>query len=458
MARHSLKIRLLAIQAITVFVALGLTGVVLTYLFERHVERRISTELDTYITQIAARLSFDAEGKPLLGGKLADPRFEKIYGGLYWQVNNETSNKSSHSRSLWDIALTLPVDTPGFGKVHIHTTKGPEGTHILVHERRLIFKSSLGDQICRIIVAIDLAELRAMASEFLYDVAISLFVLGLFLLLAGWIQVMIGLKPLSLIQKSIASIRSGKEARIDTIMPLEVTPLVDEVNSLLTAQEKVLSKARNRADNLAHGFKTPLTALKSDVRRLREKGEDKIAADIEATTQLMHRQIERELTKARIRHIGYMPVIAVFPIIQSIVKTLQRTPNGKDKNFQVRCHHDLHVQVDKDDMAEILGNLLENGAKYAGHKIIVHVFPKEQAVIFQIEDDGIGISNFQMEVAQKRGIRLDESMTGSGLGLAIVNDVLEAYKQDLKLEKSSLGGLKASFQLPLQSKTCDNLQ
>ncbi len=452
MTRHSLKIRLLAIQAITVLVALGLTGFVLGYLFERHVERRISSELDTYITQIAARLSFDSSGKPLLEGKLADPRFEKIYGGLYWQINNETSHKSSHSRSLWDIALTLPVDSPGFGKVHIHTTKGPEGTDILVHERRLIFKSSLGNKTSRIIVAIDLAELRAMGSEFSYDVAVALLVLGLFLLLAGWIQVMIGLKPLSLIQKSITAIRSGKATRIDTVMPLEVTPLVDEVNSLLAAQEKVISKAKSRADNLAHGFKTPLTALKSDARRLRNKGENKIAADVEATTQLMHRQIERELAKARIRHIGYMPEIAVLPLIQSIVNTLQRTPDGKDKNFQVRCIHDLHVQVDKDDMTEILGNLLENAVKYADHKIIVRVFTKEQVVIFQIEDDGIGISNSQMEMAQKRGVRLDESVTGSGIGLAIVNDVLEAYKQDLKLGKSSLGGLKASFQLPFQNK------
>ncbi len=449
MTSHSLKLRLLVIQAITVLVALGLTGFVLTYLFERHVERRISAELDTYITQIAARLSFEPSGKPVLNGKLADPRFEKIYGGLYWQINNETSGQAAHSRSFWDRILPLPTDVPAIGKVHIHTAKGPGDTDLLVHERRLVFQSSSGAQVNRIIVAIDLAELYTMRSAFSYEVAVSLLVLGLFLLLAGWIQVMIGLKPLSLIQKSIAAIRSGKNTRIGNVMPLEVTPLVEEVNTLLAAQETVIAKAKNRSDNLAHGFKTPLTALKSDARRLREKGETKIAADIEATTQLMHRQIERELTKARLRNIGYMPAIAVYPLIQSIVNTLQRTPDGQDKQFQVQCHSDLQVRIDKDDMTEILGNLLENAVKHGRKKVRVQACAEGQTVIFQIEDDGAGISSRLRKFAQKRGVRLDESVTGSGLGLAIVNDVLEAYQQDLKLEKSPLGGLKASFQLPL---------
>ncbi len=453
MTRYSLKIRLLSIQMITVLVALGLTGLALTYLFERHVERRISAELDTYITQIAARLSFKPSGVPLLNGKLADPRFEKIYSGLYWQINNETAEKSSHSRSLWDITLLLPVDTPGFGKVHIHTTKGPKDTNLLIHERRLIFKSALGDQTSRIIVAIDLEELRKMRSEFSQDVAVALLLLAAVLLIAGWIEVMIGLKPLSLIQKSIAAIRSGQKAQIDTVMPLEVTPLVDEVNSLLASQQAEITKAKNRADNLAHGFKTPLTALKSDARRLRDKGEDKIASDIEATIQLMHRQIERELTKARIRHIGYMPIIAVCPLIQSIVKTLQRTPAGKEKKFQINCPHHLHVQIDKDDMSEVLGNLLENAVKYAHHTIKVDVLLKGESVKFQITDDGVGISDSLRDIAQERGVRLDEAITGSGLGLAIVNDVLEIYQQDLELKKSALGGLEISFHLPLKSNT-----
>ncbi|MBZ0217018.1 MAG: hypothetical protein K8F25_10730, partial [Fimbriimonadaceae bacterium] len=217
--------------------ALGITGYGLTYLFERHVERRISTEIDTYLTQIAARLNFDEAGTPNLSSKLADPRFDKIYSGLYWQINNETSGKSARSRSLWDTQLTLPVDTPGFGTVHVHNSLGPQTSTLLVHERRLLYNTPGGEQIARLIVALDLAELKTMSSEFAAEVAIALLTLGMFLLLAGWIQVTIGLSPLSVIRKSVASIRSGAASRISSDMPREVSPLVDEVNDLLTAQE-----------------------------------------------------------------------------------------------------------------------------------------------------------------------------------------------------------------------------
>ena len=107
MSRNSLRIRLLGIQAVTIVIALGLTGWGLTYLFERHVARRIGVELDTYITQIAARVTFETDGRPVLADSLADPRFDRIYGGLYWQIDNETAKISTRSRSLWDTRLGL---------------------------------------------------------------------------------------------------------------------------------------------------------------------------------------------------------------------------------------------------------------------------------------------------------------------------------------------------------------
>ncbi len=451
MKTHSLRLRLQVIQVITIAMALIITGYGLIYLFERHVERRIGSELDTYIAQIAARLSFEPSGMPHLAGKLADPRFENIFSGLYWQINNETAGVSARSRSLWDTRMTLPNDTPGFGKVHIHYLAGPQSSSVLVHERRLLFKSPAGEQTVRVIVAIDTAELSSLSSKFSFEVAIALAILGLFLLLAGWFQVTIGLSPLALVQKSLSAVRSGTVSRIKMPMPPEVSPLVDEVNNLLSAQEKTIQKAKNRAGDLAHGFKTPLTALTTDVKRLRGKGEIEIANDIETTALAMRRQIERELNKARIRDVRTMPIIEVLPVIDRIVTTLQRTPDSESKDFQIECNQNLGVQIDKDDLTEIFGNLLENAVKHATSRIIVKGHVKNTQAIFEIEDDGEGISSSLREIAQKRGVRLDETISGSGLGLAIVGDVLEAYDKRLTLETSSLGGLKASFQLPLST-------
>lgn len=453
MSPRSLKIRLMGLEAVVIILALGITGFGLTYLFERHVERRISIELDTYITQIAARLSFDEKGKPLLGGKLADPRFEKIFSGLYWQINNETSGLAAHSRSLWDTELNLPKDRQDFGHVHIHNLKGPMGATLLVHERRLRFKTKGGEQSVRLVVALDRGDLNKMISEFANDTAIALLFLGGFLLLAGWVQVTIGLSPLSLVQKSIAAIRSGTATRIDSDMPREVAPLAEEVNDLLKAQEKIIERAKHRADNLAHGFKTPLTALISDIKRLRDKGEDEIAADIEAVSLVMRRQIDRELTKSRIRDLANAAPIEVCPVIDAIIATLKRTPDGERKEIQIECSAGLTVPFDKDDLNEIMGNLIENAVKHAAGKIVVRAFPDGRAVKFEIDDDGEGISIKKREVVQKRGVRLDRSVTGFGLGLAIVADILEAYGQSLALDSSPMGGLRASFRLPLRVET-----
>lgn len=449
MRAGSLKVRLLALQAIAIILALGITGYGLTYLFERSVERRISTELDTYLTQIAARLSFDQLGKPQLDSKLADPRFDNIYSGLYWQITNMTAGQTVRSRSLWDIELELQPPVPGSSIVHTHYINGPESSSLLVHERSLIFRSPVGPQSVRLIVGLDLAELEKLSSEFAVEVALALLLLGVFLLLAAWFQVAMGLSPLALVQKSVAAIRNGTASRISADLPPEVSPLADEVNDLLAAQEVIVQKAKRRADNLAHGFKTPLTALISDIRRLRDKGETEIAADIEATSQIMRRQIDRELTKARIREARNASSVKILPVLDGIVATLRRTPDGEKKSIQIECNRNLDAQVEKDDLNEILGNLLENAVKHAKSRVVVKAFVVDQFVAFEIEDDGSGISNMLRETVQKRGARLDQTVAGTGLGLAIVNDVLEVYHQTLDLRGSPIGGLKACFLLPL---------
>ncbi|MCF6320269.1 MAG: HAMP domain-containing histidine kinase [Rhizobiaceae bacterium] len=443
----SLKRRFLILQVLLIVAALAITGYGLILLFERHVERRINAELDTYLTQIAARVGFDEDGTPHLAARIADPRFEKIFSGLYWLIYNETSDKSSRSRSLWDSQMQLPADVPELGVIHIHTTSGPQNSSLLVHERRLVFNGVNGEQIARLAVAIDLVELKKAVARFANEVTLALIALGSILLLAGWIQVTIGLRPLSFVRDSIANVRNGKATRVDSDLPHEVSPLAEEVNYLLEAQEITIQRAKSRADNLAHGFKTPLTALISDIRRLRDKGEVDIANDIEAISLVFRRQIERELTTSRIRHTKTMANIKILPIINQIVATLQRTPDGEGKTIEVDCNEDIVAQIDKDDLAEILGNLLENSLKHAADQAKITVVAREDIAYFKIEDNGKGISGAQLEMAQERGVRLDQSISGSGLGLAIVNDVLDIYGQKLELGKSSMGGLKASFQL-----------
>ncbi len=449
MKSASLKIRLLVVGALVLVLALSLTGVGLIFLFTRHVERRMEVELDTYVMQIASRVQFDKQGLPHLNEKLADPRFEKIYSGLYWQIDNETSGLSAHSKSLWDTRLKRHVISPPFGKVHVYKIKGPLSQTLKVHERRLRFGAKDHELKARLAVAIDMAELDQVTEEYGEEVAYSLVLLGLILLLAGWVQIKVGLEPLALVRQSISEIRSGAATRIIGSMPVEVAPLIEEVNSLLEAQEVSIQRARYRAGDLAHGFKTPLTALNTDIEKLHERGEVEIARDIAEISLVMQRQIDRELTRSRIRNLNNMPLIPILPIAGRIAETLHRTPAGAALKISIYCDSTLRVAIDKDDLAEILGNLIENAVKHAVHNVIVKASRVDQVVRIEIEDDGEGIAASLHETAMKRGVRLDQSVAGSGLGLAIVTDVLDVYGLKLNFSTSSMAGLKASFELPL---------
>ena len=220
--------------------------------------------------------------------------------------------------------------------------------------------------------------------------------------------------------------------------------LPEEVNSLLDVQDKAMERARDRAANLAHGFKTPLTALLADAKRLRDNGRSEIAGEIEQTALIMRGHIDRELTRSRIRTSA---AIEIGPVVEGLFGTLKRTPKGERIEFEANITAGLVVHADRDDLNEILGNLLENAVRHATQKVVVCAARHGVLVRFDVEDDGRGIAGAEREAVMGRGKRLDGSTVGAGLGLAIVSDVLDHYGQKLTLDRSRLGGLKASFEL-----------
>ncbi|VAW15953.1 Sensor protein PhoQ [hydrothermal vent metagenome] len=450
---RSLRLRLMISATGAILLALTIAGFGMVALFERHVERRIGSELDTYLNQIAARTIFDADGTASLSGKLADPRFDQVYSGLYWQIADETANNYTRSRSLWDVKLDLPPDVPTLGVIDVHDVDGPQGTRLRAHERRLIFDTGQGEKILRLTVAIDNGVVANLSADFAAEVTLSLLLLAAFLIVAGWVQINVGLRPLSAIRRGLTAIASGKTKRLAIDGLSEIAPLVEEVNSLLDVQDDAMARARDRAADLAHGFKTPLTALLADAARLRGGGNAQIADEIERTVTRMRGHIERELTRSRLRNTLTTAAIELAPVVQGLIDTLKRTPGGEHIDFELRLEAGLTARIEHDDLNEILGNLLENAVRHARGKVRLVAARAGAGVGLDIEDDGPGIASAHLKAATDRGKRLDSSSvgagqgSGAGLGLAIVCDVLDHYGQNLTLNRSDLGGLKASFEL-----------
>jgi signal transduction histidine kinase len=273
----------------------------------------------------------------------------------------------------------------------------------------------------------------------------ALGLLGLALAIATSIQVGLGLRPLDALRRGVAEVRSGQRKHLPVDVPTEVQPLVEEVNGLIDAQEREIERSRSRAADLAHGLKTPLAALSADAARLRERGAEDIAHGLEAVGEAMSRHVDRELARARARGTARQRggvSTPLKPLVDSLIATLSRTPAAQRLEFETRIAGEPNLPLDRTDLAEVLGNLLENAVRHAGSRVRVSSTAAAGPAV-AVEDDGPGIAPAERPRMLERGARLDQRGEGAGIGLAIVQDVLSAYRWQLVLTTSELGGLKA---------------
>ncbi|MCC2652662.1 MAG: sensor histidine kinase, partial [Microvirga sp.] len=417
--------------------------------FERHVERRMALELEVHLRQLVSGLGRRTDRSLEVARPPAEARFQEPLSGLYWQIVVEPNGPVLRSRSLWDMTLNLPTDHLADADVHQHTISGPGRSSLLAVERSVALPANLGGARIRAAVAVDRSEIHAAGRAFAADLVPSLALLAAFLVAAAWVQVAVGLRPLDAVRRRLHHVRAGREARLGTAFPDEVRPLAAEVDHLLDAQEAAIARARARAADLAHGLKTPLTILASDAEELRKRGETDIADEIATVTDGMRRHVERELVRARAgmrARVGALQ--SVRPVLDQVVAVLRRTPRGHPLDWEIAVGDDLAVPVDAQDMAEIIGNLGENAAKWAASRVRVEGRWEGGAVNFSVEDDGPGVPEDQIGTVLARGGRLDEAQPGTGLGLAIVRELTEAYGGSLSLQRSSLGGLSAEVRFP----------
>ncbi len=448
MQHRSLRLRLWLGAIVSISIALTVAAFGLITLFEHHVERRIDAELRLQLNQLAAALVVASDGSVSLSSELADPRFAQPLSGLYWQIDSATTPGLLRSRSLWDTQLQLPADPLAPGGVHAHLLAGPAQQPVLVRERQV----RLNDQpLLRLAVALHRAELTAARADFAADMQPYLALIVIVLLLATLAQIHTGLAPLEAVRRGVGAIRSGKAPRLADHYPLEVMPLVSEVNALLAARAEAIERARIWTADLAHGLKTPLTALAADAQRLREQGHSALADDLEQLATAMRRRVDRELIRARVRSgtARHEARVEVGSAIARLLRVLQRTPEGERLAWQVDIPPAVQVALMPDDLLDLLGNLLENAAKWARSRVTVTVTTGADWVDIAVSDDGAGVAVEQLPRLGERGLRLDQHKEGSGLGLAIVRDIVDAYGGTVTFAAAAAGGLLARVRLPI---------
>ncbi|MEK0085090.1 ATP-binding protein [Benzoatithermus flavus] len=439
----SLRLRLLAAAAVLITLAVLGTGLVLSALFRNHVTAQYDAELLVQLNQITAGLQRQPDGTVILVDPPGDPRFRTPYGGRYWQVE-PAGGPALRSRSLWDQSLSLEPDAPAAGDLHRHedTVQGLGTVRVL--ERLVRFEETPNAPI-RVAVALPTAEIATVTGRFDRLLALDLAILAAALLAASSLQVKVGLLPLARLSAALARVRSGAMDRLEGRFPIEVSPLVDELNALLEHQTKLLERARAQAGDLAHGLKTSLQLLLLEADRLGEAG-----APIREQVARMQTLIEHQLARARAQshqraHRGIVPVAASVDALVRVLGPVATAHEIVIETVVPLQHGFLGAAA---DLEEMLGNLLDNACKWARSRVRVASRIEDGRLHLLVEDDGPGLDEAAREAVFARGMRLDERVPGSGLGLSIVRDIAQIYDGEIVLARSSLGGLRAELILP----------
>jgi signal transduction histidine kinase len=437
----SLSRRMIGIAALWISVLLIGGGVALDRVLADAITRNFDDGMNYVLTAMIASAEIGPDGEVLFNRAPADQRFLEPNSGLYYQIS-APGHEDWRSRSLWDRALKVNADHID-RDFHAYNSKQFPGEDLRVMERTIILpgsqsrwtfmvaqaRSSLDDQI---------AALRSTLFE-----SFALLALGL-IFLAG-VQTVYGLLPLRKVRKEIVRMRGGQQSRVTEPMPAEVLPMVEELNALLAHNERQAEEARTHAGNLAHALKTPLTVIMNAATAQSPDLGDTVIR--EATT--MRRQVDHHLARARAvgRRGAAQSRAEVWPSLQAVERAVGRL--YPEARIDMDGDKEANVRVERQDLDELLGNLIENAAKYGGGSVFATVTPADDMVEILIEDDGAGIPAADRIRIFDRGARLDSGKPGTGLGLAIVRDVAEIYGGTVTLEESEdLGGLMVRLRLP----------
>src|SRR3954453_22243671 len=374
MRASSLATRLFLSATGWVVVILLITGIVLSSVYRAAAERAFDRRLNLYLRTLIAEVATPDEPPDHQFQSLGEPLFELPLSGWYWQITRTDSEKSDvrASRSLWDKKLPKLEDrgadlTPA--GIRLGYVDGPEGQSLRMVERPV----DLGaDGKFLVSVAGDATEIFDVTRTFDYYLGGTFAALSVVLVLTTIFQVRFGLAPLKRISDSIADIRSGRAERLEGEFPVEIAPLARETNALIDANREIVEPARTHVGNLAHAIKTPLSVI---VNEASARSGDAFAEKVLEQTHVMRDQVAHHLERARIaaRLTIIGTVTEVAPVIEALRRTMEKIHRDRGILIEVEADAAAKFRGERQDIEEMVGNLVDNACKWARTKVFVEV-------------------------------------------------------------------------------------
>ncbi|MEP4051472.1 MAG: HAMP domain-containing sensor histidine kinase [Litorimonas sp.] len=425
--------------------------------------RSFDEPLESAVTGLIASVETGDDGTLRMSRELPDPRYQRALSGKYWMIGTVTEVPGEDryplvaevsSRSLYGSILDVSdadfqiLSQQGQDPVRF-STAGPDidaDVTLRVVARQVVLPDMTTPVV--VLAAADRAPVVRSIRNFILTAITLLLILTIGLIFAVYAQVRLGLRPLFDLGSRIADVREGRAATVEGNYPLEIAPLATELNSLISHNKKIVDRAQTHVGNLAHALKTPIAVLRNEA----EAADTTPSRIVAKQTDTMAAQVDHHLRRARAAARGQAIGVRadMDPVIDGLVRTLPRIYRDKDLTIEKTGDSDLIFRGHPRDLEDMIGNLMDNAAKWTASRIDVVVTKVEDGFCtVLIADDGPGLTPDEIETALKRGARLDEATPGSGLGLSIVKDLADAYKGSLVFSRSKAGGLQANLRLPI---------
>ncbi|MER8674897.1 ATP-binding protein [Mesorhizobium sp. M0037] len=444
---RSLAFRVIGFSTIWAILTLIVIFTLITTLYRQASERGFDSLLSAHLFNLIGSVGVSETGQLTGAPDLGDLRFSEPNSGWYWSV--EPASEGVHG-NLHSSSMTTTIPSPTVAEVPFnssfqrsYSTDGIGDEELQVFESEFVLDAK--NRAARFRVMGNQTELEHEIATFQGRLLTYLSLFGVGMIAINAIAILLGLQPLRRVRNALAQVREGTAQRLDGRFPAEIEPLANETNALIENNKRIVERSRTQVGNLAHSLKTPLAVLINEGRALGgAKGQ--LIADQAAS---MQKQVDHYLQRARVaaQRDSVVYRTPVTPLVQRMVRVLQKLKPDVSLSLTLLAA-DIVFAGEREDLEELLGNLLDNAMKWAKSTVAVSVTPAAAGLFeLSIEDDGPGIPEDKARDVLKRGRRLDETKPGTGLGLAIVADLVNEYGGALALERSAMGGLKAVVRL-----------
>ncbi|ESY29721.1 MULTISPECIES: ATP-binding protein [unclassified Mesorhizobium] len=444
---RSLAFRVIGFSTIWAILTLIVIFTLITTLYRQASERGFDSLLSAHLFNLIGSVGVSESGQLTGAPDLGDLRFSEPNSGWYWSV--EPASEGVHG-NLHSSSMTTTIPSPTVAEVPFnssfqrsYSTDGIGDEQLEVFESEFVLDAK--NRAARFRVMGNKTELEQEIATFQGRLLTYLSLFGVGMIAINAIAILLGLQPLRRVRNALAQVREGTAQRLDGRFPAEIEPLANETNALIENNKRIVERSRTQVGNLAHSLKTPLAVLINEGRALGgAKGQ--LIADQAAS---MQKQVDHYLQRARVaaQRDSVVYRTPVTPLVQRMVRVLQKLKPDVSLSLVLPAA-DIVFAGEREDLEELLGNLLDNAMKWAKSTVAVSVTPAAAGLFeLSIEDDGPGIPEDKARDVLKRGRRLDETKPGTGLGLAIVADLVNEYGGALALERSTMGGLKAVVRL-----------